>query len=1495
MQGCEFCFETMARRVQELLFAFDRSKQAFDEGQIADPFKPIIKSIEDVVKRLLRDKQVSFDEKLACTLYLFSSKNPPDLLQFLLWSATSKDLDSSKLNVLKFFYDYIKIFGNTPLFSQLEKPVFDVIWRVYQRAQTPSLRGICLQCLGLMVKRFFRILFETDQGEGRVTGDEESSLFGKMMQSLQTDFQSSKGSVRGNTLKVLGTLIERSCVEGSQDLMFLRKRADSILMLCRDELKKAFSAKNSLERGLISGAFSCLSKVLHHFQGIYSNPGDVQKLFGFLSIVALNAEQETRYEMPGKAFRFLEEHAGLFQEEIGKNPQQLFRQLLHVVSFAEERRIAKLRKHALPALESVMNQIAELCFHKRDENYEYFTQYFYDQLHQPSDTQLAALVTLRGIIAFAGPLVEKIGSCFDLLTVLAGYSDRHNVDMLNEPMKNEGRWAAMVLSASASVLGFIPQGAGIPTSILDRLRDLILKAMATYVYNQKAERVRILRAFNDIFLAVAVRYESLNILLEQVIPQAVTRAITRSEIFDIDKGISQAIEYAQLWKGVVDASDSGFLRVLSRNGGEAKRLYETVVSPVVFDHILAGCGDIIGRLVLTYEYQQSPSPSAVEAGADDGDADTELVVVPHQAMDQELFLSLIPFMTEFISGAKAALIGKWSWMMCRLLVKKSMEVPRVSGFYRILGTIFETLNKENLFSPGESLIPPNEMTNLLRLLSAYTSFVTAQLDQFQDELLAASLSMLLRTPAAILDFNVLLPAIRLALRTGISSHETAVDSIKALNSWTQDDGIRPRFYSILPQVLPLLDRFLYDSKLQDGEITSRDFQRDVLRFLGRIGGRSQYMIGDAGGKALSNSLSWDPLVRIPLEIPLTPAASGSEAGDPVEIDVSALLPRLLAIAESKGEEQVKVLASECIHAVIVYMVGLGAKEGIGDGRHSYGQIYRKTFPVLLKLGQDLNVITRQLFRKLIKQLIHWYSQARREHPETTALLDALSDGLSSAESGPIREFCASCFGEFVLYAVKQATKVEMASSPVGIVALLRRLTALAKHPDRFRRLGAGLALQHVIRHIRNESSLVKKFMLELFHTALVSLKLAHRDPPHFATINVAERVIDTAIKAITFYSTRQYDPFVQFFESVEERVGPSSLRDALEWLWEHAAAPEVQFRRKCLEALTILSSLLPEFHEKKEKGYLCTRAWLLKKSLRDVVHTFEGRTVGPLTKLREDYQRGPAPYAVRMEVLEVMTAALDAYSWGFQKGVLKAREFFEEKEDFEGSDVKKGATQKKKRASLSGSMTKHDEGGRSYPLFASVCDILNRFFGSDSLEDYEEELKILPLEVALLKKANGMFMKKVFDLYNTLLECDKEYFAHLLNELGLWDKKVQEIIILCLFRPWRRGWLNRPEQDENIELLLVPSVARVLDHWEVLEKFVTGQVGVEGTSLIKTISTFIKNGDFSLWHVADGLESCDVTEKNFMIRGKKIRPRRCNSIVGRPIALDIAENFNFNI
>lgn len=79
-------------------------------------------------------------------------------------------------------------------------------------------------------------------------------------------------------------------------------------------------------------------------------------------------------------------------------------------------------------------------------------------------------------------------------------------------------------------------------------------------------------------------------------------------------------------------------------------------------------------------------------------------------------------------------------------------------------------------------------------------------------------------------------------------------------------------------------------------------------------GRNHLVAADAS-QALTDSLAWDTEPRIVLDIPY------KDQVDPLSICFDGVLQRLVELTKHEGTRQTKTLAAECLHALVVYMVG----------------------------------------------------------------------------------------------------------------------------------------------------------------------------------------------------------------------------------------------------------------------------------------------------------------------------------------------------------------------------------------------------------------------------------------------------------------------------------------------------------------------------------------------------------------------------------------------
>ena len=258
--------------------------------------------------------------------------------------------------------------------------------------------------------------------------------------------------------------------------------------------------------------------------------------------------------------------------------------------------------------------------------------------------------------------------------------------------------------------------------------------------------------------------------------------------------------------------------------------------------------------------------------------------------------------------------------------------------------------------------------------------------------------------------------------------------------------------------------------------------RRVLLFLGKLGGYNQALLGPKSDKMIKRHISSAEAAGKGLQVDTDIIAWDSHLrvryvwGFPdtkLTLYLDPLLPRICELAQHSTNRRTKVAACEALHGIIIKMVRDNATDPNMDRKKEktdFEKIYMKLFPVLLNLAVSIEKVCTQLFRPLVIQLIHWFTQnIKKDNDETMALLDSITDGLGNENDASLRDFCGECMAEFVKWSLKNSGT---AAGSLNIQSLLRRLYALVRHPSAYRRLGACLTFHYIYRNIREEKLLV---------------------------------------------------------------------------------------------------------------------------------------------------------------------------------------------------------------------------------------------------------------------------------------------------------------------------------------------------------------------------------------------------------------------------------------
>lgn len=497
------------------------------------------------------------------------------------------------------------------------------------------------------------------------------------------------------------------------------------------------------------------------------------------------------------------------------------------------------------------------------------------------------------------------------------------------------------------------------------------------------------------------------------------------------------------------------------------------------------------------------------------------------------------------------------------------------------------------------------------LVSKTAREVLAAIREYKGELLRDCLEFVLSLPTDFVDVRMLVGAFQTTLRLGVSDAGLAVVGLNALEYWHR---VAPRALDrVLGAIIPTLNDYLLvresegldedavaeeftakavglipgavsaqrrppsrsgrkrqDVRLETGALglSNRDVQLRVIRFLGRIGGANHAMVKDDLEAAAEKSLTikWDQTERVKFGV--------SFADVKTEVYLDSLLPRIIELASSSANRQSKVAACEALHSLVHHILGTAvAQTHIGD--YTMEAVYERLFPAILRLAVDGESVARQLFEPLAFQLVRWFSRpghATTHHRYRVTLLEAVCEALGGEGSdSALRTIGAKCVGVFMVYAIKQSTKAEIKNDPVNIHSLLRRVYALARHPNPYKRLGAAEALLEIYRPFREEKDLVDRFVFEMLDTALLSLRLADSDAASFGTVPKLHKVIRKIHDMLAHWAPLN----ARLFKASRKRAAHTDLGACLEWLFGHLSVAETECRHACMELFTRLTTLVP--------------------------------------------------------------------------------------------------------------------------------------------------------------------------------------------------------------------------------------------------------------------------------------------------------------------------------
>ncbi|XP_013928118.1 PREDICTED: DNA-dependent protein kinase catalytic subunit [Thamnophis sirtalis] len=1238
----------------------------------------------------------SGDDILALQISLVFSKEN-GLLSFIRKSLKVEDFRECREEALKFILAFVEKIG--PKVQPYAQDVKGICVTVYTKDRSAKCGIPALELLIKLLQKLPKAM------ECMKIGEIFNKFYGEIaIKSKVPD------TVLERIYELLGVLGE---VQPSEMIDNSEKLFRAYLL----ELKvQMTSATKQPKFPIVAGCLKGLTALMNNFtKSMDEDPRTSKEIFDF-AVKAISPKIDLkRYAVPLAGLHLFSKHAVQFSTCLLDNYASLFQTMSKWCGHQN----AEVKKAGHSALDSFLKQISSMVakdveMHK--SKLHFFMEEFYGIIRNTDASNKELSIAIRGYGLFAAPCkvispkevdvmyVELLQRCKQMYLTEAETIDDHVYQLPS------------FLQSIASVIFHLDTIPEIYTPVLERL--MIVQIDNFPQYSAKMQTA-CCWSIVKVFLALAAKGPVLWSFMSTVVHQGLIRICSKPLVFSMDflgKNISTSEEsnssgevrtgkwkvptykdYLDLFRTLLSC-DTMKDMLLADEACLTENSPLQSLNHLLYDELIKSVIKIIGKLDLTVQKQNIKE----EKDGSEGDAhltiptsDPAANLQPSKPKDYSAFINLVEFCREILPDKHIKYFEPWIYSFGYELILQATHLSFISGFYKLLSIAMKIAKKTKYFadvSPESTKKCPEdpEKCSCFALFSKFGKEVTAKMKQYKDELLASCLTFVLSLPYNIimLDIKAYIPALQNAFKLGLSYTPMADVALDALEDWSAHI---PR-YTIQPyykDIVPCLDGYLKTSAsagesqnnlevkklskaIQKGmnkvviqhlkKSKNIELEEDpsleavrarVVRLLGTLGGQiNRNLITAASAEEkMKKFVSWDIEKHLNFAVPFADMK-------PI-IYLDLFLPRVTELALCASDRQTKVAACELLHSIVMFMLGKASQipEGHENSPPMF-HLYKRMFPVLLRLACDVDQVTRQLYGTLVMELIHWFTNNKKfESQDTVTLLEAILDGIVDPVDSTLRDFCGQCVHEFLKWSIKQTTPQQQEKSPVNTKSLFKRLYSLALHPNAFKRLGAALAFNNIYREFREENALVDQFVFEALVVYLESLALTHGDEKSLGTIQQCcdaiehlKRIIKHKASTLNKKNTRRLP-----------RGFPSRyicLEDVVMWLLKQCGQPQTECRHKVMELLFEFVPLLP--------GNPSPSSWLgnvlQKEGIYFLIKKFEGggcegENVSGILSHPTLYElQGSFSLRAVEQWMDMLLAALDCYNTFIEQGMIKPSE-----------------------------------------------------------------------------------------------------------------------------------------------------------------------------------------------------------------------------------------------
>ncbi|XP_065679642.1 DNA-dependent protein kinase catalytic subunit isoform X1 [Hydra vulgaris] len=1027
--------------------------------------------------------------------------------------------------------------------------------------------------------------------------------------------------------------------------------------------------KKKPELLVIAGCLNGLSGYLVHFTQSCAESSKYASIIMKYVKMCILLTDYSRYDVPKAALTLLALHSSQFNELLTLQAEQIYDALELWINHQNK----EVKKIAITATESFLYEVS--CYISSVKNdqttkiLKVFLFRFHKTLNSPTASYKEISMAIKGYgkfsLAFSNVMTEN-----EKISVFDEILKRSEMILLNNELFHQ---LPTYLESLSCILKIFTS---VNYSLLQPIEKIIIFIFENIFNLGKTGLALYMKGIATFIDSVSSTQSMLKTSLSRIVYQILIRTCSHSTL-------SEEISTENLSKKDALITIKTFLPIwnfLLEEKNYSISVYSrselcVALKELLYDCILSAFLNVLNKLNFVTENKEAEKLR-------DPVSDPTLNLVPKMPQDFIILVNLVDLFGELLCKKSLDSFSRWVYIFVEETLKFSMKLPFVSGFYKLLRHSLWISEQIGYFEANNH---SDEKARLFKMLSAFVKEVSARVKQFKEDLLVSAVMFLLSLPVSVIKESkkFIIPIFQVALQLGLSYYEIAelcLDTLdrlqKKLNESDMESIVRlvlPHFNDYIQPIFKEEDSYTEHVTLTKSErkvkrvpirylralaMSQKDLSESplfnlelrVIKFLGCLGGRLSIGILQNAAK-FSKHIVWDTNQHLPFALPFR------DMKPTIYLDM--FIPRVVELALYSSNRQIKVVSSELLHGLVIFMLGIESQQ---QGKRtsqklSMERLYKEIFPALIKLSCSQEQVSEQLFSPLLFQIIHWFTgRSKYESPETIVLLDAILDGVSDPDNSAVRDFSAKCVKEFLTWSIKQTTEKQMESNPGNPRRLFKQMISLACHPNPYKRISAAIVFNNCYTVFREEEILVNTFILELLLVYINGLSLSHKDEKSFGSIDQYELSLQHMEKIIKKKCDILLKPFknrrhpIQFKDTTD-----FNLRHVSMWLLSECGSPQTACRHQCMK-LFISFMLLQEGVEEYMKNAIADRDG------DDLFRYFEGGGIS-----RKGIHHYPTlPEKLKAEFsfsrvinwLENLLGALDCYSWIISARYLPAQKIF---------------------------------------------------------------------------------------------------------------------------------------------------------------------------------------------------------------------------------------------